>query len=126
MVNVFLWELMFPGCCFWNAAAVLLTLRGLEFLYFRVPHPAAFTWDVITRSWRALKLGAKVLLWVKIVPNNALGNHILAAQSFSDNKQQFQKLKISIQHLPFNEFRRLLCTNVVMHPANTTGWEFKP
>lgn len=35
--------------------------------------------------------------------NNPLEDRILAAQSFSDNKQQFKKVKISTQHLPFNK-----------------------
>lgn len=49
MVNVILWELMFPGCYYWNAAAALLTLSGLKALYVPVPHRVAFTQDLITR-----------------------------------------------------------------------------
>lgn len=49
MVNGILWELKFPGCYYWNAAAVLLTLSGLEALCFPVPHQIAFTWDLITK-----------------------------------------------------------------------------
>lgn len=35
--------------------------------------------------------------------NNPLENRIFAAQHFSDYKHQYKKVKISIQHLPFNK-----------------------
>lgn len=44
-----LWELMFPGCYYWNAAAAFLTVSGLEALYFPVPPSVAFTWELKTK-----------------------------------------------------------------------------
>lgn len=32
MVSGILWELRFPGCYYWNAAAAFLTVGGLEAL----------------------------------------------------------------------------------------------
>lgn len=49
MVNVILWELIFPGFYYWNAASVFLTGSGLEALYLSVPHREAFTLDLITK-----------------------------------------------------------------------------